>query len=119
MNSYILNLVLFWSSVYNVDPRVAMQVIAVESNYKVNAVGSQGEVGLMQLAPDSFPKLKRSTLFDPAVNIRLGIKYISECKRSCKHKKDKDYLVCYNAGITGGSKYKYPRMSKYLKQYYE
>lgn len=119
MNSYILNLILFWSSFYNVDPTITMQVIEVESNYNVTAVGTQGEIGLMQLSPNSFPSLKPETLFNPSVNIRLGVKYLAECKKSCKHKKDMDFLICYNAGIVGGSKYKYPRLSKYLRQYYE
>lgn len=119
MNSYILSLILFWSSAYNIDPTITMKVIKIESNYNTKALGSQGEIGLMQLKPSSFPNYSISNLYKPDINIMLGVKYLSECKKRCQHKNDLDWILCFNAGITGGNKYKYPKLSKYVRQYYD
>jgi len=117
MNSYLLSLIMFWSQQYEVDPFVVMKVIKVESGYNQSAVGKHGELGLMQLLPSSFPEYTREQLLNPKNNIRLGIKYLSECKKQCVHKENMDWLVCYNAGINGGNKYKNPSKSKYVMKY--
>lgn len=116
MNSYLLSLILFWSNQYDVDPVTVMKVINVESSYNTKAVGKHGELGLMQLLPSSFPQYTREQLLDPKTNIKLGIKYLSECKKQCIHKDNNSYLVCYNRGVFGGNKVINPYIDKYVKK---
>ena len=80
---------------------LAHAVIQVESNYKPNARGSAGEVGLMQIKPATARGLgfrgSVKALYDPETNIRFGMKYLGEARRRG------DGSICgtilkYNAG---------------------
>ena len=66
-------------------PEVAEAVAEVESGFDPNAVGSVGEVGLMQVLPSTARMLgfqgPLPTLFDPAVNVRYGVRYLSQAWR--------------------------------------
>ena len=70
---------------YNVPKDIIYSVIKVESNYSYEAVSSKGAVGLMQIMPDTFEWLLTKTgedhdiskLYDPAVNIKYGVYYLS------------------------------------------
>ena len=52
----------------------------MESDFKVRAVSSVGAVGLLQLMPSTAKTLERSVsrdeLFNPATNLRLGLRYL-------------------------------------------
>ena len=64
------------------EPDLIFNIIRTESRFKPNAVGNAGEIGLMQLKygtalcidPGTTPK----KLFDPAYNIRIGIKHLKD-----------------------------------------
>lgn len=60
---------------------LAHGVVRTESNYRANARGAAGEVGLMQIKPATARGLgyKGSTkgLYDPETNIRYGMKYLA------------------------------------------
>jgi hypothetical protein len=60
---------------------VADAVVQVESAYNPYAVGGVGEVGLMQVRPETAAMLGHrggtTELFDPAVNIRYGVTYLA------------------------------------------
>jgi len=60
---------------------LAHGVVHTESNYRANARGAAGEVGLMQIKPATARGLgfKGSTkaLYDPETNIRFGMKYLA------------------------------------------
>lgn len=114
MNEF-MRLIAFYSYIYNVDPVLVKSVIAVESQFRTDAVGSHGEVGLMQLRPEYFP-IPREELLKPNFNIRHGVKYLSEVKKYCKHNRGFEWIVCYNAGVTGGSKIQYPKLHPYYKK---
>ena len=88
------------------DPVFLMAVIANESSFNPGALGSHGEIGLMQLKPDTarwiaqvkhVPYRGRRTLFDPAQNIRLGAAYLGYLKE--RYGRDSRlYLAAYNMG---------------------
>jgi soluble lytic murein transglycosylase-like protein len=69
------------------DPGLVLAVIAVESRYYTYAVSPVGAIGLMQVMPATGEELAEregiawlgpQTLFDPFVNVRLGVAYLSE-----------------------------------------
>jgi hypothetical protein len=64
-----------------VPPALADAVAMVETGYQVNAVGSSGEIGLMQIMPATARQLgflgTPADLFLPATNIHLGVQYLS------------------------------------------
>lgn len=72
---------------YGVDLALVKAVVAVESAYEPEAVSQKGAVGLMQVIPDTAERYgvgddaKRTVeqkLLDPAVNIRIGTRYLGE-----------------------------------------
>ena len=82
---------------HNIEPGIVHAVITVESNWKPNARGKAGELGLMQLMPGTAKDLGIKDRSDPQQNIEGGIRYLAYCKR----KTGNAYLRCYNAGERG------------------
>ena len=70
-----------YASAYGVPVNLAHAVISVESNYREDARGSAGEVGLMQIKPATARMLGYSGstkgLYDPDTNIKWGMKYLA------------------------------------------
>jgi hypothetical protein len=64
------------------DPRLVDAVIKVESNYRPDAIGAAGEIGLMQVRPSTARLLgfggTDRELAQPATNIRLGVVYLAK-----------------------------------------
>ena len=62
-----------------VDPMIVLSVINQESNFRKNARNSgSGATGLMQLMPDTAADMGvRGSLYDPAANIKAGVKYLN------------------------------------------
>jgi soluble lytic murein transglycosylase-like protein len=88
-------------------------IISKESRYDVNAHGSQGEIGLMQILPSTARQIARkigqgsvaglsdaklrSYLSEPRNNLKFGLSYLSTCHKMAKG--DIAATVgCYNAG---------------------
>lgn len=69
---------------YGVPLPLAHAVIRVESNYRPDARGSAGEVGLMQIKPATARMMGYSGsvkgLFDPEINIKYGMKYLAKAQ---------------------------------------
>ncbi len=65
-----------------VPPEVADAVAQVESAYNPHAVGTVGEIGLMQVRPTTATMLGHSgtiaDLLEPSTNIRYGVRYLAE-----------------------------------------
>jgi soluble lytic murein transglycosylase-like protein len=88
-------------------------IISKESRYDVNARGSSGEIGLMQIMPSTARQIARKIgqgsiaglsdaqlrryLSNPTINLKFGLSYLSTC-----HKMAKGNIAatvgCYNAG---------------------
>jgi soluble lytic murein transglycosylase-like protein len=66
-------------------PAIAEAVMAVESGYNPDAVGTSGEIGLMQLMPSTARLLgftgSNAELAVPETNIRLGVAYLAQAWR--------------------------------------
>jgi soluble lytic murein transglycosylase len=126
---------------YALDPMLIKAVIWRESNFNPNAVGSKGEIGLMQLMFNSSVKdwtnytkreiTDRGILFNPKLNIEIGTWYLA-----CSRKRWLTYndnivlaLAGYNAGYSNVKKWvpknyqgtnaiefiKFPSTKKYVK----
>ena len=67
---------------HGVPIALAHAVVTVESNYRPNARGRAGEVGLMQIKPATARMMGYSGsvkgLYDPETNIRFGMKYLAK-----------------------------------------
>ena len=61
---------------YAVDPRLALAVIKVESNFDPKAVSPRNASGLMQLIPATAERFRVGDVFDPADNIKGGLAYL-------------------------------------------
>ena len=77
-------------------------VIEQESNFDPAAESECGALGLMQLMPATFPAWPRTSLLDPANNIKLGAQHLRECiaiwKLEPPDEKIKFGLASYNGG---------------------
>ena len=87
------------------DPSIVLGVIMVESSFQPTAVSHKGAMGLMQLMPNTgldvaeregIEILARKQLYDPEINVRLGIAYLSELET--QYKNINHALGAYNYG---------------------
>ena len=66
---------------YGVDYDMVKAVIQTESSWNHKAVSTSGAIGLMQIKPEtaySEFKTPKDDLYDPYVNVTVGIMYLSE-----------------------------------------
>ena len=115
MNTAIASLILAAAVHFNISPELALSVALQESSLNPQAVGPVGEVGLFQVRP-RYSKFSRSELFNPIINITEGLRMLKFAKTHCKHQKDYTWIVCYNLGVTGGNRIKYPKKFEYYKK---
>jgi hypothetical protein len=97
-----------------IDPNLVHALVKHESNYNPNAIGLVGEVGLLQIRPEYVPETPEQ-LKDPCTNLKRGIQLLKHARRYCKHQEDETWINCYNLGITGAEKVKYPKLFPYYK----
>lgn len=85
----------------NVPVQLAHAIIRIESNYRPNARGAAGEIGLMQIKPATARlmgyKGSAKGLFDPETNIKWGMKYLGKA-RKLGGKTTCGTILRYNAG---------------------
>ena len=108
----LLQCIILYSALNGIDPKLTQAVIKTESNYNQNAVGQLGEIGLMQIRPEHV-KVTRKQLFDPCTNVKVGTEILKRAMDNCKHKEDNTFVNCYNLGIGGGSRLRYPKKWRY------
>lgn len=94
------------SSKHGFDPLFLMAVIENESSFNIKVRGTSGEIGLMQLMPDTGKWMAKrlgmkyegaKTLEDPVQNIKLGAAYLAHLReRFDSH--SRLYLAAYNMG---------------------
>jgi soluble lytic murein transglycosylase len=97
-----------WAREYNVDPHLTAAVIEAESSGRPRAVSSAGALGLMQLMPATAEGIarelgvenpSREDLFDPDVNIRFGVYYLSKLRARFGDEREL-VIAAYHAGPT-------------------
>ena len=114
-----ISLINEWAPQYNLDANLVEAVVAVESNYDRFAVSKKGAQGLMQLIPATAKRFGVRDAFDPADNIRGGIRYLdflmSYFQGNLEH-----VLAAYNAGENTVVRYHgvppYPETQKYIRK---
>jgi len=106
---------------YGVDYNMVKAVIKTESNWDHKAVSTSGALGLMQILPstakDEF-NTPSQELFDPYVNVTIGIKYLSYLNNQFE---DMDgTLTAYSHGPTITRQYskEYIKTNFYVKRVY-
>lgn len=110
----VMSLITYYSIAMNFDPALSLAVVRQETNFNNNVVGDVGEIGLFQVRPEYVSNYSKKELQNPEINIKVGIMLLKDAKKRCKHQRNLEWLVCYNAGIVGGSKYKYPSKAEYV-----
>ncbi|RLB04952.1 MAG: hypothetical protein DRG50_08060 [Deltaproteobacteria bacterium] len=92
---------------YNCDPKLVLALIMVESSFYAKATSPKGARGLMQLRPHVAKALAREVgvewneeaiIYDPEVNIRLGLYYLS--RLILQFRDLKVAITAYNFGPT-------------------
>ncbi|MFP1633551.1 lytic transglycosylase domain-containing protein [Zhengella sp. ZM62] len=70
---------------YGVASNLAHAVVRVESNFRANARGAAGEIGLMQLKPATARMMgyrgSAKGLYHPETNIKFGMKYLAKAQK--------------------------------------
>ena len=91
---------------YQMDPIFIMAVIKTESSFNPEALGGVGEIGLMQIKPDTAAWIAEryemkfkgpKSLKDPNENIRVGVAYFSYLRLDFENLPG-SYVNAYNMG---------------------
>jgi soluble lytic murein transglycosylase len=117
------------------DPILVLAMVQTESSFNPHMIGGVGEIGLMQIRPETaewiakkehFKFKGRESLFDPVVNIKIGCAYIEYLREHFQSHAGL-YLAAYNMGPTNVRKLreekKWPKdyaskiMSNYISYY--
>jgi len=72
----IANVVIELAPRYSVDPRLALAIIAVESNFERTARSAKDARGLMQLIPETANRFNVRDAYDVKDNVRGGLAYL-------------------------------------------
>ena len=104
--SKIAKSILAESEKYGFDPLFLVAIIQNESSFNPRQKGSFGEIGLMQIKPDTAQWLSDSlhikykdekSLYDPETNIKLGSAFINKLRNQFDSH-SRLYLSAYNIG---------------------
>jgi soluble lytic murein transglycosylase-like protein len=90
-------------SKYDVDKKLVMAVIDVESGFNAAAVSTAGAQGLMQIMPETGRDLDLEDPFDPSENIDAGIRYLRYLLDTFPDRRLA--VAAYNAGPNAVKKY--------------
>ena len=96
----IARAILYFSVENNLDPRLVVAVIAVESGFDPKAVSSKGAMGLGQLMPQTAAGMGVRNPFDPIDNLSASIRLIRGHLEKFEGNPQQLALAlaCYNAG---------------------
>jgi hypothetical protein len=96
----IARAILYFSVENNLDPRLVVAVIAVESGFDPKAVSSKGAMGLGQLMPQTAAGMGVKNPFDPIDNLSASIRLIRGHLEKFEGNPQQLALAlaCYNAG---------------------
>jgi len=95
-----------YAKTFDVDPKLAYSMMREESRFKTDVVSKADAIGLMQIIPPTARRLAEEValenfniryLYVPEINIKLGIKYLSDLSEMFDG--NKIYMIpSYNAG---------------------
>lgn len=115
----VFNLVQKLAPAYEVDPKLALAVISVESGFNVRAKSPKNAQGLMQLIPETAQRFRVKDAFDPAENIKGGLAYLQWLLAYFKGNVSL-VAAAYNAGEGAVQKYRgippYPETQEYVRK---
>ncbi|KQV79054.1 hypothetical protein ASD15_20525 [Massilia sp. Root351] len=104
---------------FDIDPKLAMAIIAIESGFNTRAVSPKNAQGLMQLIPETAERFRVKDAFDAEQNIRGGLAYL---RWLLGYFRGDVQLVAaaYNAGEKAVDRYKgvppYAETQEYVKR---
>jgi hypothetical protein len=116
---WIVKLVKTMSPWYQVDARLALSIISVESNFEPKARSAKNAMGLMQLIPGTANRFNVKDAFNATQNIRGGLAYL---RWLLARYEGNVALVAagYNAGEGAVDRYRgvppYPETQQYVKK---
>lgn len=117
--SWIIDLANKISNWYEIDSKLVLSIITVESEFEIKARSPKSAAGLMQLIPATAERFNVRNAFDASQNIRGGIKYL---RWLLSYYRGNIELVtaAYNAGEKAVDHYlgipPYPETREYVKR---
>ena len=93
------------AKIHGIDPNLVLAVIHIESRGNTFALSPVGAMGMMQIMPPTGEELATKldipwrgaqTLFDPQVNVRMGVTYLKQLES--RYGSMKTALAAYNWG---------------------
>ncbi len=118
-NDSIFKLVSKLAPLYEVDPKLVMAIISVESGFNVRAVSPKNARGLMQLIPETAKRFRVKNSFDAEDNIKGGIAYLQWLLAFFKGNVSL-VAAAYNAGERSVERHRgippYPETKNYVKK---
>lgn len=119
---WIVDLVETLARWYDIDPRLVLAIIAVESNFEVKAQSPKAAMGLMQLIPDTAERFNIKNAFDATQNIKGGIRYL-RWLLAYYHGDIALVAAAYNAGERAVDRHRgippYPETRNYVRRVLE
>ena len=104
---------------YEVDPKLALAVISVESGFNARAKSHKNARGLMQLIPETAQRFRVKNVFDPKDNIKGGLAYLQWLLAFFKGNVSL-VAAAYNSGERTVEKYRgsppYPETKDYVRK---
>lgn len=119
---WVVELVSTLADWYKVDPKLVLSMIAVESNFNIQAKSQKSAMGLMQLIPATAERFNVRNAYDASQNIKGGIAYMRWLL--AYYQGDLRLAVAgYNAGERAVDRYKgippYAETRQYVKKVLE
>jgi hypothetical protein len=104
---------------YGIEPRLALAVIAVESNFDATARSPRDARGLMQLIPETAERFNVRNVFDMRDNVRGGLAYLRWLLAYYRGEVTLA-VAAYNAGERAVDRYRgvppYPETREYVRR---
>lgn len=117
---WVIDLVNTTSEWYEVDPKLILSIIAIESGFNQMATSNANAMGLMQLIPATADRFNVKNAYNAVQNIKGGVRYLSWLINH--YSGDVELVVAaYNAGEKAVDRYQgvppYKETKEYVKKF--